>query len=81
MNRYTKIISPAGAYFTKDFEKKKKNLIKVREIKEDTVRKFFINGDCEVLVYFEETGKEILIDFFSPEEEVKKYLGPKFINR
>ncbi|EII6790633.1 hypothetical protein LHU03_003441, partial [Clostridioides difficile] len=54
---------------------------KVREVKEDTVRKFFLQGDCEVLVVFEDTGKEILIDDFSPEEDIKKYLGAKFINK
>ncbi|WP_131079215.1 hypothetical protein [Clostridioides difficile] len=81
MNRYTKIINMMGSYYTKDFEKEKKNVIKVREVKEDTVRKFFLQGDCEVLVVFEDTGKEILIDDFSPEEDNKKYLGAKFINK
>ncbi|HBF6790760.1 Uncharacterised protein [Clostridioides difficile] len=81
MNRYTKIINMMGSYYTKDFEKEKKNVIKVREVKEDTVRKFFLQGDCEVLVVFEDAGKEILIDDFSPEEDIKKYLGTKFINK
>ncbi|HBE9529160.1 TPA: hypothetical protein KOO82_002433 [Clostridioides difficile] len=81
MNRYTKIINMMGSYYTKDFEKEKKNVIKVREVKEDTVRKFFLQGDCEVLVVFEDTGKEILIDDFSSEEDIKKYLGAKFINK
>ncbi|MDB0439111.1 hypothetical protein ACTPDI_17990 [Clostridioides difficile] len=81
MNRYTKIINMMGSYYTKDFEKEKKNVIKVREVKEDTVKKFFLQGDCEVLVVFEDTGKEILIDDFSPEEDIKKYLGVKFINK
>ncbi|PBF21910.1 hypothetical protein [Clostridioides difficile] len=81
MNRYTKIINMMGSYYTKDFEKEKKNVIKVREVKEDTVRKFFLQGDCEVLVVFEDTGKEILIDDFSPEEDIKKYLVAKFINK
>ncbi|MDX5616437.1 hypothetical protein [Clostridioides difficile] len=81
MNRYTKIINMMGSYYTKDFEKEKKNVIKVREVKEDTVRKFFLQGDCEVLVVFEDTGKEILIDDFSHEEDIKKYLGTKFINK
>ncbi|MDX5641188.1 hypothetical protein [Clostridioides difficile] len=81
MNRYTKIINMMGSYYTKDFEKEKKNVIKVREVKEDTVRKFFLQGDCEVLVVFEDTGKEILIDDFSPEEDIKKYLEAKFINK
>ena len=45
MNRYTKVIRPLGSYFVKDYEKKKKDLIKVREIKESTVKKFFLNGE------------------------------------
>lgn len=81
MNRYTKIISMMDSYFTKDYEKQKKNITKTREVREETVRKFFLQGDCEVLVIFEDTGKEILIDDFSPEDEIRKYLGPKFINK
>ncbi|MGL5311773.1 MAG: hypothetical protein ACRC92_00860 [Peptostreptococcaceae bacterium] len=81
MNRYTKIINMMDSYFTKDYEKQKKNITKTREVREETVRKFFLQGDCEVLVIFEDTGKEILIDDFSPEDEIRKYLGPKFINK
>ncbi|TQQ83183.1 hypothetical protein EXD82_09815 [Peptacetobacter hominis] len=81
MNRYTKFINMMGSYYTKDFEKEKKNIVKVREVKEETVRKFFLQGDCEVLVVFEDTGKEILIDDFSPEDEIRKYLGPKFLKK
>jgi hypothetical protein len=79
MNRYTKIINMMDSYYTKDYEKQKKNITKVREIREETVRKFFLQGDCEVLVILEETGKEILIDDFSSNEDIKKYLGSKFI--
>jgi len=79
MNRYTKIINMMDSYYTKDYEKQKKNITKVREVREETVRKFFLQGDCEVLVILEETGKEILIDDFSPDEDIKKYLGSKFI--
>lgn len=79
MNRYTKFINMMGSYYTKDFEKEKKNMVKTREIKEDTVIKFFKQGNCEVLVVFEETGVEVLIDDFSPDVEVKKYLGKKFL--
>ena len=79
MNRYTKIISTRGTFFTKDFEKKKKDLIKVRKVNEDTVRKFFLEGDCEILVIFDDTGKEVTIDYFSSEEDKKKYLGASFI--
>jgi len=81
MNRYAKVISPMGIYYTKDFEKKKKDLIKVREVREDTVKKFFLAGECEVLVVFEGSGKEILVDPFSSKEDIKKYLGPKFIKK
>ena len=81
MNRYTKIINMMDSYYTKDYEKTKKNITKVREVREETVRKFFLQGDCEVLVVFEETGREILIGDFSSDEDIRKYLGPKFINK
>ncbi|EQK44682.1 MULTISPECIES: hypothetical protein [Paraclostridium] len=81
MNRYTKVINMMESYYTKDYEKKKKNVTKVREVREDTVRKFFLQGDCEVLVILEDSGREILLDDFSSEEDIKKYLGPKFINK
>ena len=81
MNRYTKIINMMDSYYTKDYEKTKMNITKVREVREETVRKFFLQGDCEVLVVFEETGREILIDDFSSDEDIRKYLGPKFINK
>lgn len=80
MNRYTKIINMMDSYYTKDFEKTKKNITKIREVREETVRKFFLQGDCEILVILEEAGKEILIDDFSSNEDIKKYLGSKFIN-
>jgi len=81
MNRYTKIINMMDSYFTKDYENQKKNITKTREVREETVRKFFLQGDCEVLVVFEDTGREILIDDFSSEDDIRKYLGPKFINK
>ncbi len=81
MNRYTKIINMMESYYTKDYEKHKKNITKVREVREETVRKFFLQGDCEVLVVLEDSGREILIDEFSSDEDIKKYLGAKFINK
>ena len=78
MNRYTKIINMMESYYTKDYEKHKKNITKVREV---SVRKFFLQGDCEVLVVLEDSGREILIDEFSSDEDIKKYLGAKFINK
>ncbi len=79
MNRYTKIITMMGSYYTRDFEKEKKDIIKVREVREETVKKAFLQGNCEVLVIFEDTGKEFLIDDFSPVDEIKKYLGASFV--
>lgn len=81
MNRYTKIINMMDSYYTKDYEKQKKNITKVREVREETVQKFFLQGNCEVLVILEESGREILIDDFSPEEDIKKYLGAKFLKK
>lgn len=81
MNRYTKIINMMESYYTKDYEKHKKNITKVREVREETVRKFFLQGDCEVLVVLKDSGREILIDEFSSDEDIKKYLGAKFINK
>ena len=51
-----------------------------REVKEETVRKAFLKGNCEVLVILEDSDREILIDDFSPDEDIKKYLGASFIN-
>ena len=39
MNRYTKIINMMDSYYTKDYEKTKKNITKVREVREETVRR------------------------------------------
>ncbi|MDU6249427.1 MAG: hypothetical protein E6612_11015 [Paeniclostridium sordellii] len=58
MNRYTKVINMMESYYTKDYEKKKKNVTKIREVREETVRKFFLQGDCEVLVILEDSGRE-----------------------
>lgn len=78
-NIYNKIITLKGYYFTKEYEKTKKNMTKTRGILEETVRKFFKQGDCDVLVIFEETGKEILITKDSKREDIVRYLGKKFL--
>ena len=80
MNRYTKVINMMESYFTKDFEKAKKGITKTTEVKEETVQKAFLKGNTEVLVILEDSGREILIDDFSSDEDIKKYLGAKFIN-
>lgn len=79
MERYTKVISLRGYYFVKEYEKKKKNKVKRREIKDFTIEKFFKEGKCEVLVYFEEKDMEILITPDSPKEDIEKYLGKSYL--
>lgn len=79
MERYTKVFDLMGSYFTRKYEKKGKHKNKVREVKESTVKKFFLQGKAEVLVIMEETGKEILLDFNSDKDDIKKYLGKSFI--
>ncbi len=79
MERYTKVINLLGSYFTKEYKKKKSHKNKIREIKEDTVRKFFLQGKAEVLVILEENDKELLLDFCSDKEDIRKYLGKSFI--
>ena len=49
MNRYTKIINMMDSYFVKDYEKTKKGITKKREVREETVQKAFLKGNCEVL--------------------------------
>lgn len=77
-NVYTKVFTLKGYYFTKEYDKKKINKVKARTVLEETVQKNFKKGDCEILVYFEETDKSILITSDSPRDEVLKYLGDKF---
>ncbi|MDK2918567.1 MAG: hypothetical protein PWQ37_1300 [Candidatus Petromonas sp.] len=79
MDRYTKVIGLTGSYFSKEYKKKKHHKNKIREIKEDTVSKFFKEGKAEVLIIFEENGKEILLNFSSDQEDIKKYLGKSFL--
>lgn len=79
MERYIKLIGLTGSYFFKEYKKKKHHKNKKREINEKTVAKFFLEGTAEVLVVFEETGKEILLNLNSNPENIKKYLGESFI--
>ncbi len=81
MRRCTKVIQLTGYFFTKEYEKKKKGKTQVRELKEDTVVKFFLEGDTEILVYFFETDREVLITPESSPEDIKRYLGEKFLQK
>lgn len=79
MKRYTKMIGITGSHYTSEFEKIKHHGNKIREVREETVIKMFKDGKCEVHVIFEETGKEFLLDNFSDNDLIKKYLGKKFL--
>lgn len=82
MNRYTKVIGPTGFYFLKEFEKKKHHKNKIRALREETVAKVFLEDQAEVLVTFEDNeGREIILDSFSSPEEIRKYLGAKFLKK
>ncbi|MGL5439084.1 MAG: hypothetical protein ACRDA4_01680 [Filifactoraceae bacterium] len=77
-NIYTKIIGLKGYHFTKEYEKKKISKTRQREIREETVQKFFKAGDCHVRIVLLEQEKEFLLTPDSPREEILKYLGEKF---
>lgn len=77
-NIYTKVFTLKGYYFTKEYDKKKKNKVLVRKVLDETVLKSFKRGDCDIVIYFEETDKTITITSDSPRKEVLKYLGEKF---
>jgi hypothetical protein len=79
MKQYTKVIGLSGAMYTKSFDKIKHHRNKVRELNESTVVKSFLEGDAAIQVIFEETGEEYMLDAFSSEEDIKKYLGKAFI--
>lgn len=80
MQRYTKVISPTGFYFLKEFEKKKHHKNKIRELREETVAKVFLEGDAEILVILDDDeSREIILNAFSSEKDIKKYLGSKFL--
>lgn len=77
-NSYTKVFTLKGYYFTKEYDKKKKNKVLVRKVLDETVLKSFKRGDCNIIIYFEESDKTIIITPDSPRKEVLKYLGEKF---
>jgi len=79
MNQYTKVIGITGSMYTKSFDKIKHHKNKIRQINESTVAKFFLEDNAEILVIFEETGDEFVVDCFSSEEDIKKYLGKAFL--
>ena len=79
MKYYYKVIGLTGQYYANEFKKIKHHKNKIREIKEETVIRFFKEGTAGVIVIFEETNQEYTLDFFSDPELIKKYLGKAFL--
>lgn len=79
MNYYTKKIGFTGTIFIKEYSKIKHHKNKIRMINEETVAEQFKKGEAVITVLNEESGKETVLDVYSGEEEIKKYLGSKFL--
>jgi hypothetical protein len=80
LNTYTKILTLKGSYFVKDYEKSKKNKLQKRPILEATVLKNFkSDDDTLIIVINQETGTTVEITPNSSKEDIKKYLGEKFV--
>ncbi len=77
---YHKYNSFKGSYFTRTQIKIKHHQDKVRYIREETVIKQFKEGSAKIVVHFDGSDRIIEIDYFSSEEDKKKYLGEKFID-
>ncbi len=79
MDRYIRTIGLTGSYYSREYETKKNHKNRIREISKDTVKKFFVDGNAEVLIVFEESGKELLLTKDSNKEDIEKYLGKDFL--
>lgn len=79
MNQYTKKIGFTGTIFLKEYSKIKEHKNKIRMINEETVAEQFKKGKAEVTVLNEESGNQITLDINSDPEDIKKYLGKKFM--
>lgn len=79
MNTYTKVIGLQGSYFIKEHKKPGKHQDKLRPVQEHTVASVFKEGDCQIIIIFEEQNKTMEITSDSPVEDIKKFLGPKFL--
>lgn len=79
---YVKVIRESGSFFAREFQKKEKvrKNIKYREVDEKTVAQQFKDGDTTVEIYFEDSEREpIVLDAFGDREQIKRYLGEKFL--
>lgn len=80
MNVYTKILTLKGSYFVKDYEKTKKNKLQKRPVLEMTVIKNFKSDDeTKIIVFNQETKNTVEITPNSDKEDIRKYLGEKFL--
>lgn len=79
MKYYYKVIGLTGHYYANEFKKIKHHKNKKREVKEETVARFFKEGKAGVIVIFEETGVEYTLDNFSDPDLIRKYLGKPFL--
>jgi hypothetical protein len=79
MKYYYKVIGLSGQHYANEFTKIKNHKNKVREVKEETVIRFFKEGTTGVIVIFEETGQEFTLDSFSDQDMIRKYLGKNFL--
>jgi hypothetical protein len=79
---YVRIIRVSGSFFAREFKKPEKARKKVqyREVDEKTVAEQFLKGDATVEVIFEDSEREpIVLDWESDPEQIKKYLGTRFL--
>lgn len=79
---YLRIIRISGSFFAREFIKHEKTHKKpqYRVVDEKTVAEQFLKGDAKVTVEFEDSPREsIILDWESDEEQVRKYLGSKFL--
>lgn len=79
MVTYYKIIGLTGHYYAREFKKIKKHKNKIRQLREETVAEAFKSGKANVLVVFEEKAEEILLDNFSDQDLIRKFLGKRFL--
>lgn len=80
MTIYTKFLTLKGSYFVKDYEKIKKNRVQKRPVLEATVLKTF-KSDNETLIVIvnQETDSIIEITPNSSKDDIRRYLGEKFV--
>ncbi len=82
MANYIRVIKMSGGFYAREFEKRVEEDNKYRIVEEQTVRKHFLEGDTKIRIIFENDERDdIMIDEFSEPDDIKKYLGPKFLEK